>query len=195
MDADGEQRLGAVHVADTAHDRLVEQQRPDRGAATSDAVESEIAISVTPERIRSEATHDRVAVLGSADRACGGAGEIDSDVGRGESHANLSDRCREPAVVGGAVNTEPAEQTEMNMADLAGRPPVEEVLAIGLDAFEHRPVDTGGVGGEAALRGRHVETLTHQQGSVILRDAVDGVALGHGRSVGPVGRGSPVRRH
>lgn len=37
------------------------------------------------------------------------------------------------------------------MADLAGVPVVEEVLAIGLDLVEDATVDPGGVGCEAAL--------------------------------------------
>ena len=67
----------------------------------------------------------------------------------------------------------------MDVADLAGRPPVEQVLAVGLDTFEHGPVDAIGIGGEAALRARHANGASGEQLAVIAGDAVDRVAFGH----------------
>ncbi len=65
------------------------------------------------------------------------------------------------------------------MADLAGRPSVEQVLAVRLDALEHCAIDPFGVGIEAALWTGDTDRVAGEQLGVVAGDAVDGVALGH----------------
>jgi hypothetical protein len=56
------------------------------------------------------------------------------------------------------------------------------VLAVGLDALEHRTVDPIRVCLEPALRTGHPHGVSHEELGVVAGDAVDGVALWH---VGP----------
>ncbi len=65
------------------------------------------------------------------------------------------------------------------MADLAGRPLVEQVLAVRLDPFEHGAVDALGSGGEPSLRARHAYGSAREEPTVVPSDAMDGVALRH----------------
>ena len=101
--------------------------------------------------------------------------------------------------LGGLVAVDPilAEQAEVDVADLAGRPPVEEVLAVGLDPLEHGAIDARCVGGEPSLRARDPEPSPGQQLGVIACDPVNRVALGHRCATvgGSVGRMTPVPRH
>jgi hypothetical protein len=72
-----------------------------------------------------------------------------------------------------------AEQAEVHVADLAGRPSVEQVLAVRLDALEHCAIHPFGVGIEAALWTGDTNRVADEQFGVVAGDAVDGVALGH----------------
>lgn len=56
---------------------------------------------------------------------------------------------------------------------------VEEVLAVGVGALQHLPVDELGVEREPALRRRHGHLVPHEAPRVGLREAADGVAFGH----------------
>ena len=65
------------------------------------------------------------------------------------------------------------------MADLAGVPPVEQVLTHGFEVGQHVPIDVLGFGGEAALRRRHPKRMTHEQSAVVSCDSVDRMSFGH----------------
>lgn len=77
------------------------------------------------------------------------------------------------------MDPEPAEQTEMHMADLAGRPLEEQMLAPGVRLVEHGTVDAGGIGAEASLRARHGDPMTPEPAVQVSGMAVERVPLGH----------------
>ena len=135
------------------------------------------------DRIGAQPSQDVSAHGRRIDRAGRRPGQVDGDellvvvVGFDlEAHAYLPDR------VGGVIGPlHPvlAEQAEMDVADLAGRPPVEQVLAVRLDSFEHGPVDACCVGSEATLGTGHPHGASGEQLAVISGDPVDGMTLGH----------------
>jgi hypothetical protein len=79
----------------------------------------------------------------------------------------------------GVLHAELAEQSEVDMAHFAGRPPVEEVLSVRFDPFEHCAVDTGGVGVEPTLRTGDAHDPAGEELAVISGDAMNRVAFWH----------------
>ena len=81
-----------------------------------------------------------------------------------------------------------AEQAEVDVDEAVALVAVEQVLAPGLGALEHRAVELRGRGGEPARGRADRDRLAGEPRRVVAGEAVDGVALGHGVLL--VGRGS-----
>lgn len=69
----------------------------------------------------------------------------------------------------------------MDVADLTGRPVMEEMLTVRLDPLENGTVDPGGVGLEPALRARHPDGVADDQLGVLPSEAMDDVTLRHAK--------------
>ena len=175
MDAVDEQRLGSVHVADTAHHLLLEQQLPDRRDTSNDRLVRQVRLCVVAQRVRTESAHDPIAIFGRADRAVGRTGEIDGCLRNRQAHAHR----RRVVGCAAAVHAELAEQAEVDVTDQPVAPQVEEVLAVGLDPSEASAVDERRVGCEATLRRRNGDVLAAEHLRMIDGDSVNGVTLGH----------------
>ena len=65
------------------------------------------------------------------------------------------------------------------MDEVAAAEVVEEVLAVGLDPFEHPLVEPGGGVGEASLRRGDGHDLAGEVAAVVEGEAVDRVTFGH----------------
>ena len=106
-------------------------------------------------------------------------GPARSTVARGDAI-----RMRTSPITGAGAATEVhpvlAEQPEVDVPDETVGPPVEQVLAVRLDALQLDAVDERGVGGEATLRRRHRERPgADEQLGVVAGEAVDRVTFGH----------------
>ena len=176
VDAVHEQGLGAVDVAHPAQHRLVEQQRADGLLAAQDAIDRHGRACVAPQGVGAQTGDDGGAVGFVADGAIGGASEVDGAVVGLQSHPHGAPRFR---CLGPTMYTELAEQAEVHMADQPVRPVVPEVLAEGFQPVEGLAIDHHGIG-EATLGRGHGNGSAGEQCAVVLGDAVDGVALGHG---------------
>jgi len=177
MDAEDEQGLRPIDVADAGDHRLVEQEVADPASAASHLGDHRLWSAVASQRIRSEPIDDLVADVRRVDGADGRAAEVDRHLVADHPHADRAAR------FGGlrVVHPELAEQTEVNMPHLPGRPPVEEVLSVGLDVVEQRAVDAGRIRGESSLRTGHRDGSTGEEFLLVAGDLVNRVAFGHGR--------------
>ncbi len=145
-----EERLGPIDVADATHDRLIHQQVADAPLAPRDLVDHPVGLRTPTDRVGSEPGKDLACepTGGSIEHAVGPLRSTvtyssRSLVGLGlEAHPDLADRVGRLV---GSLHPVLAEEPEMDVADLAGRPLVEEVLAERLDSFEHGAVDPVGV--------------------------------------------------
>src|SRR5687767_8831043 len=75
-----------------------------------------------------------------------------------------------------AAARKPAElpvEAEVDVEDVARRPPVEEVLAVRLHGLEHLSVEPGRAGGEPPLWRRHRHWPAGQRPRVLPRQRVD----------------------
>jgi hypothetical protein len=176
VDAVPEEDLGAVDVADARDDLLVHEQGGDRRTAAADAGVGGGRVGVRAEGVGAEAVVYRL-LLGAGDQgAGGGAAEVGVRGGAGEAEADgVRGRGR-----GGVAEGDLAEEAEVDVDPVAVAEAEEEVFAVGVGAGELRSGEEGGGVGELALGAGDVGGGAGEAGGVLLRQAVDGVALWHG---------------
>ncbi len=192
-DAEPEEHLGAVHVADAGQHLLVHQQCGDRRAAAGDPPPGELRVGVRAQRVRPEAgVHG--GLLGPGEQLAGGrTAQVRVRVVVLQPEPDQADRRGGPAVGEG----EPAVQAEVDVQPGALFEAEEEVLAGRLGPGQQLTVDQPGAVGEPPLRAGHPDGPLAEGVEVLRGQAVDDVAFGHGRSSpsGSAGRLQCRSRH
>jgi hypothetical protein len=143
--------LGPVDVAHAGEHRLVHEGGANGGAAALELGPRVLGLGVLSQRVGAESRDDRLTDRRVDQRALGRADEVDGGVEAGHAQADGVPRRRGWRLVA----QELAEQPEVYVDEIAFAEVVEEVLAVGLDAAQHPPVQPGGGIGEPALGRRH----------------------------------------
>ena len=183
MNAAHEERFGAVDVADAAHDGLVHEEVADPASAPADLLDHPAGLRAPADGVRAEASENLLANRGGVDRACRRAAEIDGHelrpgrIGLGlQAHPYLAAWVRGGL---GALDAELAEEPEMDVADVAGRPLVEQVLAVPRSGLKGCTIHSRSVGAESSLWTRHPDDAPTEQPRLVPCVAVDRMSLGH----------------
>ncbi len=176
VDTVPEQHLRAVHVAHARDDLLVHEQGGHGDPAAGDPLPGPLAVVAGAQRVGAQPVVYR-ALLGAGDqRACGGAAQI--------RVVRVAEDAQPDRVGGrrgrGRTEAELAEQAEVDVDPAGVLEAEEEVLAVGVRGVQHPAVEQGGAVGELPLRAAHAHRPPGEPVPVVVREAVDGVSLGHG---------------
>src|SRR5712691_12919577 len=133
VDAVDKQCLGAIDVAHSAENALIQQRRCNRDRPFCKALPCSFGVGVMCEQVRTEAFEDFLAPWRVDQLAGGGADEVNVGGGGSQSelHARSGWECR---------FAKTADQSEVDMQDRRVAPVVEEMLAEGLYVVENVPI-------------------------------------------------------
>ena len=141
-----------------------------------DAAKGDAGVGIGAQRVGSESSDDRRDLIVDEQLAGVRSGEVDD---RRVGAPTDPRRARRRPSAHGAGDTELAEQPEVDVQRFAARPPLEEVLAVGIDPFDAPTGKARRASLETALGRCDNYIAPDQERGVVLGDAMDGVTFGH----------------
>lgn len=148
MDSDEKAELGAIDVADTGDDLLVEERRRDWDTPTGETFGEDFWIAVGSKRIRTQLVDDDVLVVVIDKRADHGAGEVPEFF--------LPDQPKPYCPLDFSVSRKLSQLSDQPQVDVEKRCPfelAEEVFSPRIRVDEALSVEVSGPFAEGALRG------------------------------------------